>query len=442
MFIALSLQAAPLADVPPAPAIRVSERPQRTIQLGAAAMFRLAAAALAKGQPKTAEAIYSVMEQDPNADVRAEARYRRAQLYLGGGRKRDAAVLLRRILDDKPDAVRVRLDLAKILAGLGEPEAALRELRAAQSSGLPPAVARLVDRYSEALRAARPTGASFEIAIAPDSNINRATRLDSLGTVIGDFDIDEDSKARSGTGLALRGQAYRRIPLGQSDAKLLFRLSGSSDLYRETRFNDIAVDLTAGPEFELARNRINIELGATQRWYGQKPLMRSVQLGTTVARPLGALAQLRLSTSAALIDNQFNNLQDGRRYAGKLALERALSPTTGIGVNLSLSRDALKEPAYSTTGWNAALFGWREAGRVTFTLQAQFGKLRADEALALFPEKRSDRFSSLSIGATFRQLQFRGFAPLLRLSVERNRSNIAFYDYRRTRTEIGIVRAF
>jgi tetratricopeptide (TPR) repeat protein len=441
MFIALSLQAAPLADVPPAPAIRVSERPQRTVQLGAAAMFRLAAAALAKGQPKTAEAIYSVMEQDPNADVRAEARYRRAQLYLGGGRKRDAAVLLRRILDDKPDAVRVRLDLAKILAGLGEPEAALRELRAAQSSGLPPAVARLVDRYSEALRATRSTGGSFEIAIAPDSNINRATRLDNLGTVIGDFEIDEDSKAKSGTGLALRGQAYRRFGLG-TDANFLLRLSGSSDLYRDTRFNDIAIDLAAGPEIRAGRNRLNVELGATQRWYGQKPFVRSVQLGVTAARPLGSLAQLRLSTSASLVDNRFNDLQDGRRYAGRLALERALSPTTGIGLNLSLSRDALKDPAYSTTGWNAALTGWREMGRMTFTLQAQIGRLHADEALALFPERRSDRFSSLSVGATLRQLQFRGFAPLLRLSVERNSSTIAFYDYSRTRTEIGIVRAF
>ena len=81
-------------------------------------------------------------------------------------------------------------------------------------------------------------------------------------------------------------------------------------------------------------------------------------------------------------------------------------------------------------------------GRMTFTLQAQIGGLHADEALALFPERRSDRFSSLSVGATLRQLQFRGFAPLLRLSVERNSSTIAFYDYSRTRTEIGLVRSF
>ena len=69
-------------------------------------------------------------------------------------------------------------------------------------------------------------------------------------------------------------------------------------------------------------------------------------------------------------------------------------------------------------------------------------RLHADERLMLFPERRSDRYARLSLGATFRQVQWHGFAPLFRFSVERNRSTIAFYDYRRTRTEMGIVRAF
>ena len=33
-------------------------------------------------------------------------------------------------------------------------------------------------------------------------------------------------------------------------------------------------------------------------------------------------------------------------------------------------------------------------------------------------------------------------SPLLRVTRERNRSTIEFYDYRRTRFELGVVRAF
>ena len=148
-------------------------------------------------------AIYRALEQDANAEVRAEARFRHAKLMILQKRNRDAALLLRRLLDDKPEAAGVRLELAWQLQLLGDADAALREVRAVQASGLPPAVARLVDRYSEALRASRPFGASFEFALAPDSNPNRATRSDTLGTIFGEFDIDEGSKATSGTGVAL-----------------------------------------------------------------------------------------------------------------------------------------------------------------------------------------------------------------------------------------------
>ena len=86
--------------------------------------------------------------------------------------------------------------------------------------------------------------------------------------------------------------------------------------------------------------------------------------------------------------------------------------------------------------------GWHDVGRMTFTATAEAGRLRADDRLLLFPDRRRDRYTRVSLGASFRQLHYAGFAPLVRFSFERNRSSIAFYDYRRTRTEMGIVRAF
>lgn len=414
---------------------------EQVLSLSPAAMFRLAEIASSRGDSATASAIYAALESNPDADIRAEARFRHAKQLLDQKRTRDGAVLLRRLLDEKPQATAARLELARALQLLGDPDAALRELRAVQSRGLPPSVARLIDRYSQALRAARPAGGSFEVTLAPDSNINRATRSDTLGTLFGDFTIDEKSKAQSGTGVALSGQTYRRFALGGDDA-VLARVSGFGNLYRRSRFNDIALDFAGGPELRLGRNQLNFELGATQRWYGQKPFMRSVRLGATWMRPLGSRMQLRMTGTGSLIDNRINDLQDGKGYSGRVEVERALSPTTGIGANFSLDRQSLKEPAYSTTGWRAGLVGWREVGRMTISAEAEFGKVRADERLSILPDKRSDTYSRLSIATAFRQLQFRGFAPVARFSIERNRSSVAFYDYRRTRTEIGVVRAF
>jgi len=149
-----------------------------------------------------------------------------------------------------------------------------------------------------------------------------------------------------------------------------------------------------------------------------------------------------LNGSAWLVDNQRNDLEDGKTFSGQVSLEHALTPTTGIAGSLGLQRLSAKDPGYSTTGWRGGLTAWRDLGRMTLTLGAEVGRLHADERLVLFPQKRSDHFSRLTIGATFRQLQFRGFAPVARFSIERNRSTVEFYDYRRTRTELGIVRAF
>jgi hypothetical protein len=277
--------------------------------------------------------------------------------------------------------------------------------------------------------------------LAPDSNINRATRSDTLGTVLGDFQIGEEGKAKSGTGLSLHAQTYRRLPLG-GDASLLVRLTGLADLYKAKKFNNVAADLAVGPELSLGRNRLQLELGATQRWYGQKRFMRSARAAATLSHPLGSLALLRLSASAALVDNQLNDLQDGKSFSGQIGVERALSATTGVAASVGIDRQSLKDPGYSTTGWRGGLTVWRDMGRMTLTLGGELGRLHADERLMLFPQRRSDSYSRLSVGATFRQLQFRGFAPVARFSIERNRSSVEFYDYRRTRTEIGVVRAF
>ena len=404
-------------------------------------MLGLADDLLQHGESGQAEQILDLLSRDPDVTVRNEARFRRSKLLQSRGSTMQAAVLMRQVLDEMPGASAVRLQLAQLLDQIGDKDGAWRQVRAVQAGGLPPAVARIVDRYSEALREARPSGASFEFAIAPDSNISRATSSDKLGTVLGDFIIDEDSKARSGVGLSLRGQAYRRFPITEGH-DMLVRAASSADLYRSSRFNDMTIDLAAGPELELGRSRLALEAGATQRWYGQKPFERSARLTFAWTQPLGATSQLRLNGSAALVDNQVNDVQDGSAYWGQLGMEHALSPTTGVALTFAAERRSLNDPGYSTIGWRATVLAWRDMGRATFTAAVQYGRLKADERLSLFPEIRSERYCSLTLGATFRHLTFGGFAPVTRLVIERNRSSIEFYDFRRARTEFGITRAF
>ena len=414
---------------------------QSSITLSARQMLAWADQAEKRGDRSLATQIYEVMQRDGDRQVRAEAKFRLAQIFAGGGKTSAAATLLRQIIDEQPEATNVRLALAQLLVTLGDEAGARKELRAAQAGPLPLDVARLVDRFSEALRVRKPFGASFEFAMAPDSNINRATRSDTVGTIIGPFDISDDGKAKSGVGAALRGQVYGRREIVE-DVNIVARIGGSADLYRESDFNDLALSGSAGPEAQLGRMMVRGEVGATRRWFGGDPYLDSAHVAVSLTRPVGRRAQARLSGSVAAIDHKINDLQDGRGYSASIGIERALSATTGLAAQASFDRQALKDPGYSTRGWRASLTGWRDVGRATFTASLDYGRLSADERLNLFPDKRRETYSKLSFGTVLRQFTVRGFAPIVRHSFERNKSSIEIYDYKRSRTEIGVTRAF
>lgn len=395
----------------------------------------------AEGRIERSAKIYAALTSDPDAAVRAEARFRLARIEMVKRDWRRAAILLRRALDDRPDAAPTRLALAQALAEIGDEAAALRELRAVQATGLPPTVARMVDRFSDALRARRPFGASLEIALTPDSNINRATTSDTLATVIGEFEIAPGSKSKSGMGVSLRGAAHARHSVSES-LSLLVRGSLGADLYRDKAFNYVAATLAAGPELRLGPVTANLEGEIGRRWFGMKPYEDSLRIGLSGAVPLGRKTLARATVDFAKINNRMNTLQDGRTFTGELGLERALDARTGIALSLKAERAALADPGYSTTAWRSQLVAWREVGRITTHLTASYGQLDADDRLSLFAERRKDINWRLGIGATMRRFQFGGFAPVMRYTIERNRSSVEIYDFSRRRAEFGFVRAF
>ena len=411
------------------------------IAVSADQLLILADQARRAGDLVTAETAYRALFADPSIEVRSEARFRLAMMLVGLRRLPEAATLLRAILDEQPNAQRVRLELAHALDLMGDEAGARRALREAQAGGLPPEVARLVDRYSAALRAQKPIGASIDIALAPDSNINRATRSDTLGTVLGDFELDENARQRSGVGLALRGQGYARIPLS-GNVNMLGRVSGSADIYRASEFNDIALAVGVGPELRSGADRLSLEVGSLWRWFGGVSNSRATTISANYFHTLGRKSQLRGTASVAFIDNHLNQLQDGQTYSASVSYERALSNRAGIGITLSANRQALRDPGYSSWGSMATVFAYREAGPLTLIATASHERLKADERLLLFPELRSDYLYRASLGVTFRNFRIGSFAPFARATYERNRSTTEIYDFRRVRTEIGVTRAF
>lgn len=410
--------------------------------LSATQVFALAGQAREQGDFITAETAYRALTQDRDIEVRTEARFRLG-LMLADDLKRysDAALEFRRILDDKPGAARVRLELARMQAMLGNMAGARKELRAAEAAGLPAAVEQLVRFYSRALNARKPFGGSIEVALAPDSNINRATRSDTLGTVIGDFTLDDDAQAKSGVGLDLQGQGYFRLGI-ESGADLLVRASADATLYRDADFSDVTVALQAGPQYSWNGNQLTFSFGPSRRWYGGSLFSTTIGGGVSWQRPVGKRGQIRLDGNIAHVSNRRNALQTAEDYTLSASFDRAFSARSGGGIKAFGFREAARDPGYSLAMGGTSVYLFRELGRTTLVGTLGYSHLEADERLFLYPERRVEDRYSASVAATLRALHLGSFAPLVRLKWERNRSTIEIYDYRRVVAEFGVTSAF
>lgn len=428
-----------LSGVVPAHA---QDTPPPPITLSPVELFAFADTARDEGDFATAETAYRALSTNPDVEIRTEARFRLGMMLADKqGNWREAAVEFRKILDERPATARVRLELARMNAMMGRMGAAEREFRAAQAAGLPPEVEQMVRFYANALSASKRIGGSLEIAIAPDSNINRATKSDTLGTTIGEFTLDQNAKAQSGVGLSMRGQGYLRGPLAKN-ANLLVRVSGSADVYRDDAFNDLAVSVQAGPEFAIGKDRFALSAGPGWRWYGMTPYSTTASANASWQHPTGKRSQIRMEGGATRVDNRRNDLQDSWTYTLSAGLDRALSARSGVGLQAYGVRDAARDPGYATVTGGIGAYVFREFGKTSAVLTVGYSHLESDQRLFLYPRRRVDDRYSASLAATFRALRIGTFAPLARIRWERNKSSIELYDYKRLAGEFGIVSAF
>lgn len=417
-------------------------RGENSITLSTTQLFEFANVSAEAGEFDLAEKAYRALIGNPDLEIRTEARFRLGMMLANKlQRYADAAVLFRQILDDKPDAQRVRIELARMQLLLGNLRDAEREFRQASAGGLPPEVEQLVRFYAQSLSNSKPFGFNLEVAIAPDSNINRATNSDTLGTVIGDFTLSDDAQANSGVGLALRGQVFARTGIDRY-ADLLVRASVSGDFYAANEFDDYSAVLQIGPTYTSGRDRLTFAGLAGYRWFGQEPFTVTYGANAIWEHPISNRARLTANGAITHREDRLDASRSADNFAVSLGVDRAVSDRFGLGARVFAQRDAAADPGFSTVvaGFNALAF--REVKSTTAVLSVGYSRLEADRRLLLFPERRMDNRYSASLAGTFRALRVSRFAPIVRVSYERNQSSVGINDFSRFAGEVGVTAAF
>ncbi|WCT74373.1 surface lipoprotein assembly modifier [Sphingomonas naphthae] len=408
--------------------------------LSAAGVLAVAEDLVRDGRRGEAEALLGAVTADKDVDLRNEARFRLAALRTADGAYAPAIALLRAILDEKPDAHRVRLELARVLALDGQETAARRQFARAQAAGLPDDVAANVDRFQTALRSRRRLGATAEVGIAPDSNINRANGDATVQVGNQIISLDANATAKSGVGVTAKGQAFWRPQLA-TDLDALATVSVNADIYGRGQFNDIATTVALGPEYTNGRSRYRAQAIVGRRWFGGDRYSDTLGGSVSWQRRMGP-GQLQIDLSALDVDYAQNPAMDGMSYAGSIRYERALGARSYARVTTTAQRQDARAEAFATWTYGGELLVSRDVGRIGLYGAVGYYHTKADAAFVFPGVGRDDDLWTLEGGIVMRRFAVAGIAPVLRVRRIRNSSPVFFYDFTQTRVEMALTRDF
>ncbi|QGN55707.1 surface lipoprotein assembly modifier [Novosphingobium sp. Gsoil 351] len=418
------------------------EPPQsiRLESLSADDVLAIAGRLIDVGRHDEAQALLDRLAADRAGGV--ERDFLDAMIALARKDYKRAEALFRKILADDPSLVRVRLELARTLFLQQDDEDADYHFKLAIAAHPPEAVIANIARFREAIRARRAWRFNLTLGIAPDSNINSATAKEQVDVFGLPFELDPESRARSGIGAIVAADANVRIRRNTA-LPIYLGAYGRLARYDDHRFNDIYVGGEAGPEFRLEGGRLRVAATGLQRWYGGRQLVSSLGGKLNYDRIIGGKWALEVSLATRHNAYARRSDVDGWDLEAALSANRALSTSALAFAYASVERSIFND--HGQTSWQSRI-GGGVLKEIAWGLRPQIslevGRQVNDGPLAPFGRTRRDWRLQASASIYKQDWNVSGFAPSLRFSYSRSFSTIALYDQKRQRAELGIAKAF
>ncbi len=411
------------------------------------AMFGEVQALIAAKRFDEAQPILRVLASVP--DFHFEARFLSAQLAAGQGDHKAAAEIYKDILSSDPGQTRVRLELGREMLALGRPQSADRQFRIAQQTDdLPEDVARTIRAVRDVIRAKRAWRLDIDFGIAPDSNINNATSADQVTVQWGarqlPLTLDDQAKARSGTGQTASVSGAVRLPLADKVSALI-DLDSSGNNYAGTAYDDVQAQTAMGAEYRITSAvSVSAQAVAAQRWYGARLITRQFGIKAGFQARLSSTQQIGIQLDARKTDALFDGNYDGWQTALYATYERAVGRSLVASGGIFARRDALVEKAYSSKEAGViAGFGGELSHGITFGLSGTASRAVFGAPMFFFsPDPRKDwRFSARATLGN-RAIRLWGFSPQVSASYSRNNSTLPYFANDRLRFRFAVARYF
>ena len=405
----------------------------------------------------------SAQEASPHErDDRTAALFRAGMTALAAAEQADgeaarqalydkAIAAFRAILVNRPELVRVRLELARAFFLKGRDGLARRHFELVLAGGPPRAVAANIRRFLNVMQTRKRWTGYFGAAIAPDSNLNAASESEIvyIDTVFGrlPFRREGDFGARSGVGVSVWGGGEYQQPLSQR-LRLRVGTDAAQREYSGSDFDQLFLAAHAGPRW-LASPITEISLLATaqRQWLGGEPYVDETGVRLELDRRLTPRLWARGTAAYRERDHRQRDFLDGPQASFNLSFAWTPAPVLRVHMTVGYEHD------------HAASVHWRNLGRwvrvgtslalpLGFTLgtSAQMRRVHYDGSgrvhLTLDGGARRDRIRTFSVSILNRAFTLLGFSPQLALINEARLTNAQAQDYKRNRAELRFVRQF
>ena len=429
--------------------ITLRPSPWVAVLAAAAAWVLLASAAYAQEAPPQRDARLDLLfhvgmtalaeaEQTDDEDAREE-------LY-------DRAIAaFRLILVNRPELIRVRLELARAFFLNGQDGLARRHFELVLAGGVPPVVAANIRRFLNVMQTRKRFTGYFGAAVAPDSNLNAASESEIIyvDTAFGrlPFTREGDFGAQSGLGLSVWGGGEYQHPLGER-----LRLRVGADLaqreYGGGDFDQLFLAAHTGPRW-IASPITEISLLATaqRQWLGGHPYTDETGVRLELDRRLTARLWARGTAAYRERDHQQRDFLDGPVVDFTATFAWTPAPVLRVHVTVGYERDhAAQEHWRSLSRWLRV--GTSLALPFGFTLgtsaQARRTHYEGSGAphLTLNRKPRFDRTRTFTLSVLNRAVTLFGFSPQIAVIHEARLTNAQAQDYDRNRAELRFVRQF
>ena len=395
--------------------------------------------------------LQQVRENDPNVTFLQGLAATRASQSPGLAEEERDALLdeaiaaFRAMLIDRPELVRVRLELALAFFFKGEDDLSRTHFEHVLAGNPPEAVVTNVRRFLAEIRARRRWSLHAGFALAPDTNIGASSdeRIIYIGGL--PFRRDQEELTTSGIGLSVWTSGEYQYPLSDRHRLRAGAFASRRD-YAGSQFDQMFVSGFGGPRsLWSARSETSLLASVQRSWLGNAPdfdaLGARIEAGRILTR------RTRATARAGWHDRQYRTraFLDGPVMDVSLEGSWVATPTIRANIGLGWGRERPE-----TQRWRHERRWLRAGAEIAlprgFNLGASVEQRWADYEGNWFPhtdgEAREDRTRSVRLFLHNRRLAWKGFSPQLSLVHEVRETNAQAYDYRRTGGELRAVRLF